>query len=776
MTTIANNGQRHAKGAEAPDAPEHRLLIIDDTAGIHEDFRKLLRQEEPSPVDQTETALFGRNSVSPERKRFLIDSAYQGQEGLELVRRAVAEGRPYSLAFVDVRMPPGWDGIETTQRLWEADPHLQIVICTAYSDYSWSDMARSLGQTELLVFLKKPFDTIEVVQLVYALTAKWKLSCQARRRLQELDQLVAQRTLQLCSANEKLLADIAERKRTESRLSAFAALGSRLGAAQNASQAAQVIVEVADQLVGWDACTCALYSPAEDRLFHLLSMDIIDGHRKECSPPFPLQKPTGLAEKAIRQGGQLVLRENLQAVCPESLRFGDTTRLSASILFVPIRNGASVIGALSIQSYTPHAYDQQSLETLQALADHCGGALNRIKSEETLRQTEQQLRHAQKMEAIGQLAGGVAHDFNNLLAVILGNAELAMNHDSPAPARSAACLKQIVEAANRAANLTRQLLAFGRKQVVQAEALNLNNLITHLDNMLQRIIGEDIQLCCACAENLPLIWADAGMLDQVIMNLAVNSRDAMPGGGQLHIATQAVDFDASSVLTHPESRSGRFVCLSVRDTGCGIPPEHLSRIFEPFFTTKEMGKGTGLGLATLFGIVKQHQGWVEVASTVGVGTAFQVFLPALDAIQSAPVPSEAKSGARGGNEVILLVEDDSAVRQISRRFLENAGYQLLEASSGRQALDVWAGCDGRIDLLLTDLVMPGGINGLTLAQHLTAAKPALKVLFMSGYSADILGRQTTPAQPAKSRFLRKPCARIELLRAVRDYLDENGDL
>jgi signal transduction histidine kinase/FixJ family two-component response regulator len=756
----------------ALEPAKHRLLIIDDAPGIHDDFRKILRRPETSDTDEVEKALFGSGPIASAQRRFLIDSAFQGSEGLDLVRRAVKEGRPYALAFVDVRMPPGWDGIETAQRLWEADPDLQIVICTAYSDYSWGEMASKLGQSELLMFLKKPFDTVEVLQLAHTLTAKWTLSRQAQRRLEELDRLVAERTQQVRAANQELLADIAVRKQTEFRLSAFAALGNRLSAARNAKGAAEIIGEVADELIGWDACLCELYSPTEDRLIHLLSMDSIDGRRTECGREGTRHIPAGMARQAIDEGGQLILREIEFEPPPEGLLAGERAGHSASILCVPIRTGGRIIGVLSIQSYTARAYDHHSLETLQALADHCGAALNRIKSEETLRQTEQQLRQAQKMEAIGQLAGGVAHDFNNLLAIILGNAELAAKDGEQLSANTTECLRQIGDAADRAANLTRQLLAFGRKQVVRAEPLNLNTQITQLSKMLKRIIGEDIQLQSTYGENLPLVRADAGMLDQVIMNLVVNSRDAMPSGGQLCIATRGVEFDASAIQTHPEGRAGSFVCLSVMDTGTGIAPEHFARIFEPFFTTKEVGKGTGLGLATVFGIVKQHQGWIEVTSNAGAGTIFQVFLPALEASASEPARSGIRTGLPGGHEVILLVEDDNGVRRISRRFLEEAGYHVLEASCGQEALDVFVQHAGKIDFLLTDIVMPGGMNGPALADHLTLASPSLKVLFMSGYSGDIPEDALGAVPQPNRRFLRKPCARHELLRVIRDYLDE----
>jgi signal transduction histidine kinase/DNA-binding NarL/FixJ family response regulator len=609
-----------------------RVLIVDDNRAIHDDIRKILCPASATnpEMDAIESSLFGDAAPAVESNPFSVASAYQGQDGLQAVVRARADDRPFAVAFMDVRMPPGWDGIQTTREIWKVDPEIQIIICTAYSDYSWDTMVSQLGHSDRVVVLKKPFDNIEVLQLAHSLTAKWELARQVQRRVDELDNLVAQRTEQLSSANKKLLEDISIQKQTELRLNIFAALGKHLSTAEDVHAAAQIIVNAADQLIGWDSCVCDLYSAADDRVHHVLNVDIVDGVKKECGVEHTNHKPSGLAQKAIHQGGQLILRENPVAAFTDSLPFGNKSRPSASILYVPIRDGVSVIGVLSIQSYKINAYDQPHLDTLQALADHCAGALNRIKTEEALRHAEQQLRQAQKMEAVGQLAGGVAHDFNNLLTVIIGNAQFISGDLEPGARETQECLAQLIDAANRAAKLTRQLLAFGRKQIVQAKPLDLNQLIPNLCTMLKRLIGEHIRLECTYAQNLPLVLADPSMIDQVIMNLAINSRDAMPLGGCLRIATQQVELDGSTCQPDGENRVGQFARISVSDTGSGISPKNLSHIFEPFFTTKDVGKGTGLGLATVFGIVKQHHGWVEVESELGLGTTFQIYFPALE--------------------------------------------------------------------------------------------------------------------------------------------------
>jgi two-component system cell cycle sensor histidine kinase/response regulator CckA len=384
---------------------------------------------------------------------------------------------------------------------------------------------------------------------------------------------------------------------------------------------------------------------------------------------------------------------------------------------------------------------------------------------------EEQLRQAQKMEAIGQLAGGVAHDFNNLLAVIQGNAELALMTGPHLDDRTREFLKQITEASGRAANLTRQLLAFGRKHNMRLEPLNLKNLISNLAKMLKRIIGEDVHLDCHC-DGQPFIRADTGMIEQVILNLVVNSRDAMPQGGRVQITAKIITIDEGAVPPHPAARAGEFVSLKVSDTGTGIAPEHLRHIFEPFFTTKEVGKGTGLGLATVYGIVKQHQGWVDVASQVGEGTTFEIFLPS---IQSSVVAIPAISPELipcGGTEKILLVEDDDAVRLMTRRTLESFGYQVLEAASGRKALEIWQTGKLEIDLLLTDIVMPDGLTGRRLAELLREQTPGLKVIFVSGYSLSVISKDTDFLNRRNNYFLQKPYQANVLMDAIRHCLDQ----
>src|ERR1035441_2956508 len=299
---------------------------------------------------------------------------------------------------------------------------------------------------------------------------------------------------------------------------------------------------------------------------------------------------------------------------------------------------------------------------------------------------------------------------------------------------------QISQAADRAATLTRQLLAFGRRQLMQPRQLDMNQVVANMTKMLGRILGEDIALQVNYSPQPARVQADAGMMEQVLLNLAVNSRDAMPKGGLLAIRISALELDARRLAQHAEGRAGQFVCLSVIDMGCGIPAENLRRIFEPFFTTKEVSKGTGLGLATVYGIVKQHRGWIEVESAPGKGATFSVFLPRSLEPAEAANDRAAEPAIRGGTETILVVEDEAPVRELVCSLLAGRGYQILQAESGAKALQVWRENKDRIDLLPTHLGMPNQMNGRELAEKLRAERPNLKVIFTSGYSADVVGK------------------------------------
>ena len=609
----------HAQEAKAPAPPQRklatsetaflrherlanqRILLVDDNSAIHDDFRKVLSP--PKTLNpkllEAEAALFGDAPPAPSTTTdFELHSAFQGQEALDKVRQARAAGTPYALAFVDVRMPPGWDGIETVSHLWAEDPELQVVICTAYSDYSWEEMTAKLGVNNNLVMLKKPFDNVEVLQLAHALTRKWELNRQARLKVDELGRMVARRTSELEAAN------------------------------------------------------LALGREFQERL-----------------------------------------------------------------------------------------------------------------------QLERQFRQAQKMDAIGQLAAGVAHDFNNILTVIHGHASMLLLRLGERDPQSKSA-REIRDCAERAASLVRQLLMFGRKRQMQFRNVALGEVVHSVSSMLRQVLGEHIALETKCAPELPPIFADRGMIEQIIVNLTINARDAMPRGGRLAISSLRTTLPAEAPQTCPEARPGDFVRLSVSDNGCGMDTEAQAHLFEPFFTTKEAGKGTGLGLATVYGIVKQHQGWIEVQSQPGTGTTFHIFFPVSQRSPEPPVTQAAQTADPQGTETILLAEDEDPLREMVAEILGEYGYRVLSARTGPAALDLWRREHSRIDLLLTDMVMPGGMMGADLVAELKRSNPALKVIYTTGYSPGAVANQGSFHEGVN--FLPKPYSPSKLAEIVRRCLDSRN--
>ncbi|MHC5539452.1 hybrid sensor histidine kinase/response regulator, partial [Singulisphaera rosea] len=382
---------------------------------------------------------------------------------------------------------------------------------------------------------------------------------------------------------------------------------------------------------------------------------------------------------------------------------------------------------------------------------------------------EDQFRRAQKMEAFGQLAGGVAHDFNNLLTIINGYSELLLQR-LPQDDPSRKLISEIYKAGERSAGLTRQLLMFSRQEVLATQVLDLNEVLADTDKMLRRLIGEDVRLTTTLESEPWAVRADLGQLEQVLLNLAVNARDAMPEGGRLTIETQNIELDAAYVRTHEGARAGEHILLSVTDTGSGIPPDALANIFEPFFTTKEPGKGTGLGLATVYGIVKQSGGHIVVYSEVGIGTTFKVYLPRVEKASEVSKAPSRKPPLSHGTETILLAEDEAGVRTLTSYVLAQCGYKVLEANNGDEAVRVAAGYDGPINLLITDVVMPGA-GGRAVAERMTEQYPGMRVLYMSGYTDDAVIRHGVLRVGVN--FIQKPFTPFALASKVRAVLDRN---
>ncbi len=455
---------------------------------------------------------------------------------------------------------------------------------------------------------------------------------------------------------------------------------------------------------------------------------------------------------------------------PRILKSGRQDAVFYRQMWASLRRGEAWHGHFSNRRKDGSIYEEDA--TISPIRDAAGKVINFVAvKRDVTREVElqAQLRQSQKMEAIGQLAGGVAHDFNNILAVIqmqAGMLRLEATDGNGATMRIDYAT-EIEKSCQRAANLTNQLLLFSRKQMLQRRDHDLNEIITSITKMLQRVIGEHILMQVRLSPTPLPVQGDAGMIDQVLLNLTVNARDAMPKGGPLELETSVVELDEAAVAQNPNARPGTFACVRISDSGCGIAPEVLPRIFEPFYTTKAPGKGTGLGLATVFGIVQQHQGWLEVTSEVGRGTTFRFYLPLLSVPTGKAEDWSTFETIRTGHETILLVEDDDALRESISGAIARLGYHLLSAANGAEAVAVWKTHHAEVRLLLTDLVMPGGISGKELAQQLREQEPKLKVIYVSGYRSEI----PSDGLAEGVDFLAKPFEMNRLAQTVRNCLD-----
>jgi len=668
----------------------YRVIVIDDSPDIQDAFRSILRPR-PSSTAQ----------LSP-LPRFDVDCAENGEEGVAAVQKAIAESRPFALAFVDGRMP-GMDGVTTIERLWKIDPSLEIALCTGFPDYSPEELARRLNRVDLLI-LKKPFDDAEARQLAFSLTEKWRITHESQSYFDNLEALVKARTREL----EQSIALI---RASESQY--------RLLFESNPTP-----------IYTYDPVTLQFLAVNDAAAHHygydkteFLNLSLKDVALPEELPAF-LDRLARLTPGAGNSG---VWRHRAKS------------------------------GKLIQMEITSHSISFGSHRAWLSLAMDVSERLN----------LEAQLRQSQKMESIGQLAGGIAHDFNNLLTVINGHAGMIAAAEPLSP-KAAESIKEITEAGRRASALTRQLMTFSRKQEIHPQVVDLNEAVNNVSKMLRRILGEDIALHVDFSPGLPSVKADLGMLEQVLLNLAVNSRDAMPRGGQLFIKTNSTIVDEAAAVQNPEASAGRHVCLSFRDTGCGIEPEHLGRIFEPFFTTKALERGTGLGLATVYGIVKQHHGWINVSSVVGQGAAFEIFLPACSEPSGALRMTPGEQRVIGGTETILLVEDEAPLLKLMHHILESHGYETLDCAGAKEAIARWNEGKEKIDLLLTDLILPDG-SGRELAKKFLAERPQLKVIYTSGYNIERLAKEFP--QGETFTYVQKPFHARKLAEVVYDTLN-----
>jgi PAS domain S-box-containing protein len=638
-----------------------RILVVDDNPSIHEDFRKILcpeRSQKAAAVQKMVNDFFGEGGDPVAPALFEMDSAFQGKEALAKVEAAEKEGRPYSLAFMDVRMPPGWDGIETIKYIWKEHPALQVVICTAYSDYSWDKIMESLGKTDNLLILKKPFDNVEVLQMAHTLTEKWLVTRKATARMADLNEAVSKRTAELLKANQQLESEIRRRTIVESAL-----------------RESEDMFHRAFSTVAVPVSISALE----------------DGRYLEVNQSFV--RVTGYSEQEI-------IKET-----PDSLKlFPDPGAYLA--LLESLRHGGRIRNAELIVQRKDGSRRQTlaSIELLNLKDQPCMiAALQDVTQQRSL---EGQLLQAQKMEAVGQLAAGIAHDFNNLLTIIQGYTSLQLMRDG-LEADVTEAFQHVRMASEKAAALTRQLLSYSRRQIIRRVPVNLGQMIDRMKNLLTRTLGETIEFECRIEPGLPQVLADESNLDQVIINLAVNARDAMPKGGKLTLSASSTTVNAEQADAHPERRRGSTF----------------------------------------------HAYWPAVEEKFPTPHSQPALTP--------PNPDQSPPASGAG---VFVVEDEPEVRAMITSFLTSQGYRVEQASSGAEALRKWPLLASPIGVLVTDLVMPGDVNGIALFRELVRRQPNLRVIYTSGYSVEAVAGGHDLEEGGN--FLFKPFTRDRLLSIV----------
>jgi len=557
-------------------------------------------------------------------------------------------------------------------------------------------------------------------------------------------------------------------------LQRLATLAQTSGAARDLTTVFRAILDFTRASVPCSALFVSLYDEAQSQREGVYMW--YNGKELDVSNIKPIHVGEGPVGQAVKSGEVTIVNDYQKTAGKKPthvyLGFEEDSRDPHSTVIAPMEIKGKTIGTIEVQSYELAAYTQEHATAMRMAANIVANAIENVRLLAQERMSAEQLRLSQKLESVGRLAGGIAHDFNNMLTAINGYSDLTLRLlKADDPLRSN--IEEIKKAGERSASLTHQLLAFSRQQVLKPKVLDLNQIVIEVSAMLKRLLGEDIQLITNLAPKLGQVEADPGQLTQVIMNLAVNARDAMPQGGEITIETRNVFLNAEYAARHFPTQPGSYVMLAVSDTGTGIDENTRQHIFEPFFTTKETGKGTGLGLPTVYGIVKQSGGYIWFDSEIGVGTTFNIYLPHLDKEIVSSEEENASEYIPKGVETILLVEDEEVVRNLSRQILEDCGYNVIEAGDGIEALSICRQSDCKIDLLITDIVMPK-MSGRQLVEQMAALRPEIKVLYMSGYTDDAVVRQGVIRMDAN--FIQKPFTFNTLAQKVRDVIDAKNGL
>lgn len=680
----------------------HRVLIVDDNESIHEDFRKtfaLLGQNKSDFGNRAEFILSGTTAPSEEKlaQQYELDFAHQGEEALAKVQSSLTKDHHYSLAFVDVRMPPGWDGIKTIEEIWKVDPRIEVVICTAYSDQSWDDIQARLGLSDKLLILKKPFETVEILQHTVACCRKWDLE--------------REHELQI-----KVLMEEATWEKT---------------------RAEAIVLNSPDSIIIVDEKLMMTYL---NRPLNFAHAKVEIGQKiSDIFGPDHAEQINEVAKRIFNNG--------------PSEHFDLTWELKGSV----------------VDAYRVRVGPIRANNHITALVF----VITDIRESKTL---ESQFLRAQRIESVGRLAGGLAHDFNNLLTVQLAVTSMLME-DTKLDDEVKKSIGMIKEMAERAAGITSQLLSFSNNQPIIREQILLKDFLDHIQELATKSIGESVKLSIKIADPLLSIEGSKRQLEQVLFNLVLSARDSMASGGVLLIEASTVTLDKPIVGDRDTIEPGKYTVLSVSDTGEGMPKGVIDQIFDPFFTTKEFGKGSGMGLSMVHGIMKAHCGYVHVYSEPGLGTTFRLFFP--DALSLPAIESKKPTGIDHarlfGSERILLVEDNENIRDCLRDNLKSFGYDVQVAKNGADALQTLANTEkngDKIEVIVSDIVMPE-MNGPDFIDVVRKNDPDVKVIFISGYSNESLERLGNPnGQSKEAVFIQKPFLVDELIAKIRELLRE----
>lgn len=674
-----------------------RILVIDDNRSIHEDFRKILAPASPADdgFDDDEAALFG---TTKQAQTFTIDTASQGEEGFNMVKRAQEEGRPYAMAFVDVRMPPGWDGIETTRQIWQVCPDMQIVICTAYADCSWSDVQEQIKPRDRMLILKKPFDIIEVLQLAISLTEKSRLLAESKSHLQDLEERVKLRTQEL-EASQMIAYEKAS--------------------LLDLSRDAILVCGLEHRVTYWNKSAERLYGWTSAEAIGRLVTDITGQSAETFQQACDKVIQTGEWDGEVQQGGK------------------DGRKLVVEGRWTLLRDGAGQPRSILL-----------------------------INTDITERKkVEEQLLRAQRMESLGTLAGGIAHDLNNALTPIMMSIELLKLQERDA--LRLGVLATIENSARRGADMVRQVLSFSRGVEGQRVEVQTGHLLKGIEKIANETFLKNIRVNSDIPSNLWIVQGDPTQIHQMLLNLCVNARDAMPNGGTINISASNHVLDEQCAAMIAGAKPGSYLVIELEDTGTGMHAEVIDRIFEPFFTTKELGKGAGLGLSSALAIIKSHQGFIRVSSELDKGSKFQVYLPAEITEGTSSPPPAPLAMTRGNGELVLLIDDEDPVRHITGQTLESFGYRVLPAADGVEASTLYAAHKDEISVVLTDMMMPV-MDGPATIQVLMRMNPKVRIIAASGLSVKDMVAKATSA--GVKHFIPKPYTAETLLSMLHSVL------